>query len=149
MIGRATPPALALAMCMWMLAGSLGAAGCGGDGGGGEQGVDPGDNSVIVVHLAIDADVPPVYRIEVHAHLGNSGQDATLYFPMNGDYSSAIPADATLALLIPPTIDDMVDLMLYGLVQGVRVASGRNQIQINVRGRAEVGVPLHACNGGC
>jgi len=91
MIGRGGTPSPAVAMWMWMLmlmlAGSFGAvaAGCGGDGGGGEQGVDAGDNSVIVVHLAIDTDVPPVYRIELHAHLGNGGQDATLYFPMNGD----------------------------------------------------------------
>jgi hypothetical protein len=138
-MGRGTVSALALALL-------LGAAGCG------DGGVDTGDNTVVVIHVNIDQGVPSVYQIEVNAHLGNGGQNANLRFPLEKT-SQPIASGATLALLIPPSVMDQLNLTVYGLDDGspqTRVASAMAmQTMIGGGGRVDVYVDLKACTTGC
>lgn len=137
---RRTMPALALTLL-------AGVAGCGGGG------VDTGDNTVVVIHVNIDPGVPPVYQIEVIAHLGNGGNNADLRFPLDKT-SQAITSGATLALLIPPSVMDQLNLTVYGLdgsPMQARVASDMAP-QTMIGGgatRVDVFVTLKACTTAC
>jgi hypothetical protein len=138
MIRSRSIAALALALTL-----PLGAAACG-DGGGG--GVNTDGQSVILVHLIIDNNVPALYQVQVNAHLANGGIDNSLYFPMS-PRMQPIPSGATLALLIPTTRDGPVDLTLYGLdTDSHAVANGKGHVVLQVGGdQVEVTVPLSLC----
>jgi hypothetical protein len=129
------------------LAPLLGATSCGG---GGEAGVDTDGQSVIVVHVGIDPGVPDLYQVHVHSHLGNGGTDRDLYFPPDRR-TSPIPPNATLGVLISPSIMDSVDLTLYGLDGGGKaVAKDMTQVQqILVGHQLDVTMSLAACADPC
>ena len=135
MSGRGTLVVLALALL-------VGGAGCGG----GANGVDTGDNSVVVIHVDIPPGLPNIYQIEVDAHLGTAGTNNTLLFPTSPQ-DTPIASGATLGLLIKPSIMDMLDLTVYGLDNMLhRLASGKDQVNpILVGQTADKTISLVAC----
>jgi hypothetical protein len=117
----------------------LGAGACGG----GDAVAD--DESVVVIHVNIEAGVPELRQIHVAAHLGSAGMDANLYFPTTPQ--GPIASGATLALLIPTTRSGLLDLVLFGLDAGQNpVARGNGQTMITVGGRVDKTISLSACS---
>jgi len=135
-MGRGTWVMVALALL-------AGGAGCGAAG----NGVDTGDNSVVVIHVDIPAGLPDIFQIEVDAHLGSAGKSNTLYFPTEPQQDQPIASGATLGLLIKPSIMDILDLTIYGLDKSIhRLAVGMDQVNpIMVGGSAERTIGLMAC----
>ena len=107
------------------------------------------DQSVVVITVNIEANVPELHQIRVAAHLGSAGMDADLYYPTSP--GGPIPSGATLALLIPTTRSGLLDLVLYGLdANQVMVARGNGQTTIAVGGRVYTTITLGPCSaGGC
>ena len=127
---------LTLTLAMLMI---LGAGACGGGDAVGE------DQSVVVIHVNIDADVPELHQIHVAAHLGSAGMDASLLYPTTPQ--GPIASGATLALLIPTTRSGLLDLVLFGLDAGQNpVARGNGQTTINVGGQVDKTITLSACS---
>jgi hypothetical protein len=122
----------------------LGAASCGGTAGSAE------DQSIVVIHVTFDASAPPLHQIKVAAHLGDLGLDDQLFFPVTPT-SGAIPAGATLALLIPTTRSGHLDLIVTGLDGNqTAVAVGNAQTTIAVGDRVDVTIVLVTCaSPGC
>ena len=117
----------------------LGAGACGG----GDAVVE--DQSVVVIHVNIEAGVPELHQIHVAAHLGSAGMDANLFFPTTPQ--GPIASGATLALLIPTTRSGLLDLVLFGLDAGQNpVARGNGQTTITVGGRVDKTITLSACS---
>jgi hypothetical protein len=117
----------------------LGAGACGSGDAVGE------DQSVVVIHLNIEAGVPELRQIHVAAHLGSAGLDSDLYFPTPPQ--GPIASGATLAILIPATRSGLLDLILFGLDAGQNpVARGNGQTTIVVRGRVDTTINLNACS---
>lgn len=118
----------------------LAALGCGGT----ADGV-PEDQSVVVIHVNIEAGVPELHQIHVAAHLGSAGMDADLYFPTTD--KGPIQSGATLALLIPTTRMGLLDLILFGLDASQNtVARGNGQTTIEVGGRVDPTITLSPCS---
>ena len=122
----------------------LGAAACGGTAGSQE------DQSIVVIHVNIDASAPPLHQIKVAAHLGDFGLDDQLFFPVTPT-AAAIPPGATLALLIPTTRSGLLDLIITGLdANQTAVAMGNGQTTIAVGERVDVTISLVTCaSPGC
>jgi len=118
---------------------ALGAGACGGGDAVGE------DQSVVVIHVNIEAGVPELRQIHVAAHLGSAGLDSDLYFPTMPQ--GPIASGATLALLIPNTRSGLLDLILFGLNAGQDpVAQGNGQTIIVVGGRVDTTINLRPCS---
>jgi hypothetical protein len=133
-------PARGLTTLLALLA-VLGAGACGG-GGGDAVGED---ESVVVIHVNIEADVPELHQVHVAAHLGSAGMDASLYFPTTP--GGPIASGATLALLIPTTRSGLLDLVVFGLDAGQNpVARGNGQTTIDVGGRVDKTITLSRCS---
>jgi hypothetical protein len=117
----------------------LGAGGCGsGDGATEEQ-------SIVVIHLNIEGNIPDLRQVHVAAHLGSAGMDADLYFPTTPQ--GPITSGATLALLIPITRSGLLDLVLFGLDGSQNpVARGNGQTMIEVGGRVDPTITLRPCS---
>lgn len=117
---------------------AIGTGACGGDAVGDDQ-------SVVVIHVNIEAGVPELRQIHVAAHLGGAGLDSDLFFPtMPG---GPIASGATLALLIPITRSGLLDLILFGLNAGQDpVARGNGQTTIVVGGRVDTTITLRPCS---
>ena len=127
-----------VAMLMVLGAGAA-AGGCGGGDAVGE------DQSVVVIHVNIEAGVPELHQIHVNAHLGSAGMDANLVYPTTPQ--GPIASGATLALLIPTTRSGLLDLVLFGLDAGQNpVARGNGQTTINVGGQVDKTITLSACS---
>lgn len=119
---------------------ALGAGACGGTS---ELGAD--GESVVVIHLNLDADLPELHQIHVAAHLGSAGVDSDNYFPVV-PRATPIVSGETMALLIPPTRMGLLDLILFGLDAGQNpVARGNGQTTISVGGQVDVTITLNAC----
>ena len=117
----------------------LGAGACGG----GDAVAE--DQSVVVIHVNIEAGVPELHQIHVAAHLGSAGADADLYFPTRPQ--GPIASGATLALLIPTTRSGLLDLIVFGLDAGQNpVARDNGQTTIVVGGRVDTTVTLRPCS---
>jgi hypothetical protein len=131
-------PARGLAPTLALLV-AIGAGACGGGDAVGE------DQSVVVIHLNIEAGVPELRQIHVAAHLGSAGLDSDLYFPTTPQ--GPIASGATLALLIPTTRSGLLDLILFGLNAGHDpVARGNGQTTIMVGGRVDTTITLKPCS---
>ena len=114
----------------------LGAGACGG---GAE------DQSVVVIHVNIEAGVPELHQIHVAAHLGSAGMNADLYFPTPA--AGQIASGATMALLIPTTRSGLLDLVLFGLDAGQNpVARGNGQTTIAVGHQVDKTITLSPCS---
>jgi hypothetical protein len=144
MIARGTGPVSALALAVALL---LGPAACGDGGAATDGGVNTDNQSIIVIHIVIEANVPELHRIRVDAHLANGGIDNTLYFPQDMARAAPITSTDTLALLIPITRDGPVDMKVYGLdAAGNPVASDPAvHVVIAVGERFDVNADLAAC----
>jgi hypothetical protein len=116
---------------------AIGTGACGGDAVGDDQ-------SVVVIHVNIEAGVPELRQIEVVAHLGSAGLDSDLYFPTTPQ--GPIASGATLALLIPTTRSGLLDLILFGLNGQNPVARGNGQTTIVVGGRVDPTITLRPCS---
>jgi hypothetical protein len=134
---RNARPARSLILMLALLA-AIGAGACGGDAVGEDQ-------SIVVIHLNIEAGVPEVRQIHVAAHLGSAGLDSDLYFPTMPQ--GPIASGATLALLIPTTRSGLLDLILFGLNGGQNpVAQGNGQTMIVVGGQVDTTITLRPCS---
>jgi hypothetical protein len=103
------------------------------------------DQSIVVIHLNIEASVPELRQIHVAAHLGSAGLDSDLFFPTTPQ--GPIASGATLALLIPTTRSGLLDLILFGLNGGQNpVAQGNGQTMIVVGGRVDTTINLRPCS---
>lgn len=131
-MGALAPRGLMLALLV-----AIGAGACGDNVG--------EDQSIVVIHLNIEAGVPEVRQIHVTAHLGGAGLDSDLYFPTMAQ--GPIASGATLALLIPTTRSGLLDLILFGLNAGQDpVARGNGQTTIVVGGRVDTTITLRPCS---
>ena len=120
---------------------ALGAGGCGGTSS--ELGAD--GESVVVIHLNLDANVPELHQIHVAAHLGSADLDSDNYFPV-APRMTPIASGETLALLIPPTRMGLLDLIVFGLDGSQNpVARGNGQTTISVGDRVDVYITLNTC----
>jgi len=120
---------------------ALGTGACGGTGS--ELGAD--GESVVVIHLTLDANVPELHQIHVMAHLGSVGLDSDNYFPVV-PRTTPIVSGETLALLIPPSRMGLLDLIIFGLDGSHNpVARGNGQTTITVGGRVDTTITLNAC----
>ena len=105
----------------------------------------PEGQSVVVLHVNIEAGVQELHQIHVAAHLGSAGMDADLYFPTTD--MGPIQSGATLALLIPTTRMGLLDLVLFGLDASQNpVARGNGQTTIQVGGRVDTTITLSPCS---
>jgi hypothetical protein len=112
--------------------------------GGDEPPVDE-DQSIVVIQLNFEGNVPELRQIKVAAHLGSAGLDAELFFPTTPT-PTPIPAGATLALLIPPSRSGLLDLIVYGLdANQTAVARGNGQTTIAVGARVDTTISLAPC----
>jgi hypothetical protein len=117
---------------------AFGTGACGGDAVGDDQ-------SIVVIHVNIEAGVPELHQIHVAAHLGSAGLDSDLFFPTMPQ--GPIASGATLALLIPKTRSGLLDLILFGLNAGQDpVAQGNGQTIIVVGGRVDPTITLRPCS---
>jgi hypothetical protein len=118
----------------------LGAGACGS---GGDAVAE--DQSVVVIQVNFEGQIPEIRQIHVAAHLGSAGMDADLYFPTTPH--GPIASGATLALLIPTTRSGLLDLILFGLDASHNpVARGNGQTTIVVGGRVNTTITLRACS---
>jgi hypothetical protein len=121
-----------------------GAGACGDSGGGGT----PEEQSIVVITLNLEANVPELRQVHVNAHLANPAMDNDLYFPTVP--AGPIQSGATLALLIPITRMGLLDLIVFGLdAGGIPVARGNGQTTIAVGDSVYYTISLSACGGPC
>jgi hypothetical protein len=112
------------------------------------NGAPPEEQSIVVITLNLEPNVPELRQIHVDAHLANPAMDTDLYFPTVP--AGPIQTGATLALLIPTTRSGLLDLIVFGLdAGGTAVARGNGQTTIAVGDRVDYTISLSACNGPC